>query len=114
MRTLATYLAYEMTDRMRANPNGVSNADYQIAAGVAPLTSPVTQADKDIKEWRDIIETRLPGGTGSIARCAGCDPLIHTITVYWNQNRDPLVTKTVNCPPKNADDLNCYRLVFLE
>ena len=114
MRTLATYLAYEMTDRMRANHDGVDLGQYTIPAGTAPATSPTTRAGEDILEWRNSIETRLPGGTGSIALCAGCDPRIHTITVYWNQNRDPLVTETKNCPPQNANDLNCYRLVFSE
>lgn len=113
MRTLATYLSYEMTDRMRVNPDDVAASNYQIAADATPPTTPTTRAGQDIVEWRDMIDARLPGGTGSIVRCGGCDPIIHTITVYWDENRSGS-TGTANCPPQSASDLNCFRLVFSE
>ena len=101
MRTLATYLAYEMTDRMRANSNDVSIEKYQIAATDPDPTTLDSQAAKDIAEWRGTIEARLPGGTGSIIRCEDCDPTgtitIHTITVYWDEDRSGS-TNTENCP----------------
>jgi type IV pilus assembly protein PilV len=115
MRTLATEAAYDITDRMRANPTGVEANEYVIATGEAPAdTGATATALTDLTEWRDNVE-KLPGGASEITQCdtaSGCDGLTHVITVYWDEARTG-ATGT-NCPPLSKDDLRCFRLVYSE
>ena len=85
MRTLATQIAYDMTDRMRANTTGMTNLEYVIATDETPAASPATTAEIDLTEWRAQV-ARLPGGLSSITRSAG-PPVTHEITVYWDEER---------------------------
>ena len=119
MRTLATQAAYDITDRMRANPGsavsgiGVAGDQYVIDIADAPAaTDPIALAD--LNEWRDRVEN-LPGGASEITQCdtaGGCDGLTHIITVYWDDARTG-ATGT-NCPPLSDTDLRCFRLVYSE
>ena len=117
MRTLATEAAYDITDRMRANPAGVAADEYVIAIGDAPGdTSATGTALADLNAWRERVE-RLPGGASEITQCdetstPTCDGLTHVITVYWDEARTG-ATGT-NCPPLSKDDLRCFRLVYSE
>jgi len=108
MRTLATQLAYDMTDRMRANPAGVDAQDYVIATNETPADPPVTRADTDLTEWRAQV-ARLPGGLSSITRNAG-PPVTHEITVYWDEERSGATLG--NCPPADETELRCLRLTM--
>lgn len=117
MRTSSTMLVYDISDRMRANPQGTTDSDYVIDSGpvtgsvtdcIAGVCTPAQMATFDLDQWKDAI-TRLPGGQGDITQTAG-PPLVHTITVRWDENRTG-ATGT-NCPPVDADDLRCFRLVF--
>jgi len=117
MRTLATEAAYDITDRMRANPVGVAAGEYVIALGDAPAdTSATGTALTDLNAWRERVE-RLPGGASEITQCDGtstpaCDGLTHVITVYWDEARTGATGTT--CPPLSKDDLRCFRLVYSE
>jgi len=125
MRTLATEAAYDITDRMRANPTGVAAGEYVIGLTQNPGdsgTSATGTALTDLTEWRDNVH-RLPGklpdmppgGASEITQCdtaSGCDGLTHVITVYWDEARTG-ATGT-NCPPLSKDDLRCFRLVYSE
>ena len=115
MRTLATQDAYDITDRMRANPKGVTAGEYVIGRTDAPGdTSATGTALTDLTEWRDSVN-RLPGGASEITQCDtadGCDGLTHVITVYWDEARTG-ATDT-NCPPLSKDDRRCFRLVYSE
>jgi type IV pilus assembly protein PilV len=119
MRTTATMLAYDISDRMRANPRGTTDGDYVIDSG--PVTVSVTDctstdcatdelATFDLSQWKTAI-ARLPGGKGDITQTAG-PPLVHTITIRWDENRTG-ATGT-RCPPVDSSDLRCFRLVFSE
>jgi type IV pilus assembly protein PilV len=119
MRTTSTMLAYDISDRMRANPQGITDGDYVIDS--APVTGTIpncTSADCttaelatfDLNQWKTAIG-RLPGGTGEITQTAG-PPLVHTITVRWDENRTS--AKGTDCPPQDSDDLRCFRLVLSE
>jgi len=115
MRTQATQVAYDITDRMRANPAGVTAGEYVIALGTTP--SGTSRAETDLIEWRDVVED-LPGGQSDIVFCDSadvppCDPDAHIITVYWNETRDPAAS-VGTCPPTSNADFRCYRLVFSE
>lgn len=120
MRTQATQLAYDITDRMRANTVGTGDGDYVVNNATHPTAtknctsascSPTELATFDLDEWKDSLAL-LPGGVGEIVQTAAT-PLTHTITVRWNEARDPSVTGTT-CPPAADTDLRCYRLVFSE
>ena len=102
LKSQATIMAYDMIDRMRANPNAVTNSDY-IATGAYTVDPPgsatnltsyytvsgpaavanckttsgctTTQmANTDINEWRIELATLLPGGVGIICLDDAVDP----------------------------------------
>ena len=119
MRTTSTMLAYDITDRMRANPQGILDGDYEIDSD--PITVSVTDCTSidcdpeqlalyDLNQWKTAVAT-LPGGLGEITQTAG-PPLTHTVTVRWDQNRTGATGTT--CPPADSDDLRCFRLIFAE
>jgi len=108
MRTLATQLAYDMTDRMRANEVGIAANQYVIATGETPTDPPVTRADIDLTEWRAQV-ARLPGGLSSITQLAG-PPITHEITVYWDEERKGATLGS--CPPADNTELRCLRLTM--
>lgn len=113
MRTLATQAAYDITDRMRANPAGVAAGEYVIALTDVTDPSATDTAPSDLHAWRELVE-RLPGGNSEITQCDSpdCDGLTHIITVYWDEARTG-ATDT-HCPPLSKDDLRCFRLVYSE
>lgn len=114
MQTTATQLAYDITDRMRANPEGVTNNEYVLAGGTTPSGTSV--AALDLIAWNQAV-TALPGGRSSITQCDGtsvppCDGLTHVITVQWDEMRAG--ASGTSCPPQSVNDLRCYQLIFSE
>ena len=119
MRTTSTMLTYDISDRMRANPQGIVDSDYVIGSGA--VTGTVTDctstdcttaqmATFDLSQWKTAV-AQLPGGLGDITQTAG-PPLVHTITVRWDENRTG--AGGLDCPPQDSDDLRCFRLVLSE
>lgn len=95
-RSLATQLAYDLTDRMRANVKGL--ATYTTIAPAAataktqcePTTTtgaactPANMAENDLYVWNKAIADNLSSGTGSIpAPTAG----VYTIEIKWDDDR---------------------------
>ncbi len=127
MRTQVSHIGYDITDRMRANPVGVTNGDYVIAvtdsnptslpdplcdARIPGTDAPCNTAEMaifDLNQWLTAVEEGLPGGDAEITYDAITD--VHTITVYWNEARDP-DADVGNCPPQNDLEFRCYRLAF--
>ena len=122
MRTIATQTAYDITDRMRANPEGLTtgNQYYVIGTGddepaigtdcdATPCTSQEL-ANYDLNKWRENVKV-LPGGLSSIVQTTAGGVTTHTITVHWNEDRDPTVDGT-NCPPVDSSDLRCIQLTI--
>jgi len=114
MRTTATQLAYDISDRMRANPTGVAAAEYVLAGGTTPTGT--SMGALDLIEW-NLAVVALPGGRSSITQCDGtsvppCDGVTHVITVQWDEMRTGATGTT--CPPAQETDLRCYRLIFSE
>lgn len=94
-RTQATFLTYDIIDRMRANLAGVRQGKYDlIATGTLPdelkclstSCSPADFADVDIRQWGLQLQSLLPSGAGSIKKSAG-DSLF-LIQVMWD-DREP-------------------------
>lgn len=89
-RTQATYLAYDILDRMRANRTQI--ASY--ATGFGPLPTPGGVAQSDLVAWRANIAAALPGGTGSVT----VNGQNVTVQIQWADERDlanPLRFETV-------------------
>jgi type IV pilus assembly protein PilV len=119
MRTTSTMLTYDISDRMRANPQGTVDSDYVIDSGPVTGTVPdctstdcttAQMATFDLSQWKTAV-AQLPGGLGDITQTAG-PPLVHTITVRWDENRTG--ASGLDCPPQDSDDLRCFRLVLSE
>ncbi|MGD2138111.1 MAG: type IV pilus modification protein PilV [Gammaproteobacteria bacterium] len=110
MRTQAIQATYDISDRMRANPEGVDNQEYTITVAEAPADTTATgQALTDLTEWRDKVEV-LPGGRSQIVRSTVSGVVIHTITVFWDEERTG-ATGTA-CGPDPDVDLRCMTLTL--
>ena len=89
-RSQATYLAYDIIDRMRANRN--ARATYVVGTGAAPVGG--TVKDLDIAAWKANLAATLPGGDGTIV-VGPPDNTVVTITVQWSDSRDPAIPPLV-------------------
>jgi type IV pilus assembly protein PilV len=93
MRSQATILTNDITDRMRANRTVALAGTYNIAAGVAPGVAscqgvgtncaPAQMAAADLYEWKQQLAAVLPSGDASIVQNGN----IFTITVQWDDSR---------------------------
>ncbi len=93
LHTVATRLAYDMTERMRANPAGTAGGAYNdISSDAVPEhvdcyggegCSAALLAAMDARQWLTAIASELPSGRG---RVTGNGQLF-TVTVMWDQKR---------------------------
>lgn len=99
-RSQATLLAYDMADRIRANPVDAKNlatsvyidntastaAVVQTGCKVSPGCTPATMAQNDFAEWKTNISA-LPLGTGKVEIDAATpNPLAFIITISWDDD----------------------------
>ncbi len=114
-RTQATFLAYDILDRMRANPMGIdANAYNSIDTSSLPGNpgcigtgcSPANLANTDIEEWAANLTAVLPSGQGTVTGTAANAPFI--VTVMWDDGRTG-ATGT-NCDPTDPADMVCFRI----
>ncbi|HHH47200.1 MAG TPA: type IV pilus modification protein PilV [Thiotrichales bacterium] len=121
-RTLATELAADMADRIRANSLGANKGNYdniQPGAHTDCLTqnggcaTPAAVADADAAQWFAALANRLPGGTGSVTgtAIAGGDARRFTIRVMWDDERRGVTGR--NCSGNPAVDLTCFTMQFI-
>ena len=94
-RSQATQLAYDIADRIRANPKkaanylttfmkpGDANASATACSSSANTCTPELLAEKDLDDWSDDLAT-LPFGEGTIT-IAGT---VYTVTVKWDDDKD--------------------------
>ncbi len=106
LRAQANILAYDIIDRMRANPTEASAGTYANISGSSTSNpydgdcmssddgcTAVQLVDGDAFEWIQNITAQLPSGTGQIVRDGGID----TITVGWTEmTNDGPAEKTVS------------------
>jgi type IV pilus assembly protein PilV len=97
-RSQATQLAYDMSDRIRANPINARNFATSIYATVTPddaeakanctaqtgACSAADMAENDLFEWNNDLATSLPSGTGTIVATG----TVYIITVTWDDKRE--------------------------
>lgn len=116
-RTTAIIEAYDMADRIRANPAGVANNRYDNLNNPTPPAGPdcfantcddAQIAQLDYFEWLNNLQNALPSGYGTVTGNGAGTPF--TITVMWDEERTG-ATGT-NCGNDPTVDLKCYTFVF--
>lgn len=120
LRTIAVIQAYDMAERIRANPRGVEDGDYNAFDDTTPtaedcISATCTAAEMatyDYYEWETSTQRVLPSGHGTITSAAvgGGVTTLFTVTVMWDEERTG-VTGT-GCGGDPTVDLKCYALVF--
>ena len=120
LRTIAVIQAYDMAERIRANPRGVEDGDYNAFDSSNPtaedcISATCTAAEMatyDYYEWETSTQRVLPSGHGTITSAAvgGGVTTLFTVTVMWDEERTG-VTGT-GCGGDPTVDLKCYALVF--
>jgi len=99
-RTQAVYLAYDIIDRMRANPTAAAANNYDIAVGVTPTGG--TVAGDDLVAWKQNIVNALPKGDingdgtpdnpdGSVTFNAATN--VVTVNVVWDDSHASATSK---------------------
>ncbi|WP_324778922.1 type IV pilus modification protein PilV [Thiobacillus sedimenti] len=88
-RTQATWMAYDIVDRMRANRAAAVTGNYATAIGTPGACSTAvptgTVPQQDIAAWKNQLACVLPAGDGSVAVDAATR--VATIVVQWNDSR---------------------------
>jgi type IV pilus assembly protein PilV len=82
-RSQATWLAYDVIDRMRTNrPNAVN---YIVGIGGASGAGGLAGAD--VTDWKAMIANSLPEGDGSVAVVVAGEARTVTVDIQWNDAR---------------------------
>lgn len=91
LRSQATYIAYDIIDRMRANVPEAEAGSYSVAinddsngstacdTGTCSTAAMVTY---DINQWLNTVKTELPQGDGTVSMAGNKV----TVTVQWDQS----------------------------
>jgi type IV pilus assembly protein PilV len=87
-RSQATYLSYDIIDRMRANRSPAALALYD-NTGYGAVPSVGGLPEQDLTEWKAALAATLPLGDGSVDVTDAARREV-TITVRWDDARDPL------------------------
>ena len=112
-RSIATVLATDLIERMRANPVGATDGSYANGSSMGAATkvdaclqvagcpTPQDLAKNDLFEWQNLISTSLPGGAGFVCRdstpndgkpppgdslCDGAGAIV--IKIWWSDERN--------------------------
>lgn len=109
LRSIATYQAYNMLDRIRANKAGRTAGNYASMSGsgtdpACDTCSPSQIAQKDHYEWNDANANLLPQGQGTVAQTAN----VYTITVFWDNHRSGATG--LDCSGDSTVDLSCIQV----
>lgn len=82
VRTQATFLAYDISDRLRSNRANARAGAYDTDLDdQAPSGSSITATD--LRQWKAALDTQLPAGAGAIERNGD----LVRITVQWSEGR---------------------------
>lgn len=132
LRSVATVLALEISDRMRSNIAGVKAGDYDRNMAYAAATNPVgmpscgstsdctaaTLAQLDISNWQNQLGVALPGGAGAII--PSTTMFAKSIVVMWQDKSlldsvspiDPACASAPNTNPPVAG-VRCFNTMFM-
>jgi len=81
--TQASFIAYDMLDRMRANADRVSSYATQVSGCPHTPATPVTIESRDLADFAVAVGCRLPAGSGSIETSGNRA----TVTIRWSEAR---------------------------
>ena len=108
LRSQATYLAYDMLDKIRANPERSDDyttlADSYTETGTAyscyysQTTGNCSEqelAKHDIFEWKQSIAQLLPGGKGKVEKIVDTGIDTFQVTLQWNDPSNPSSTTEI-------------------
>ena len=86
LRSQATFLAYDIIDRMRANRGAALAGAYDIALGASPVAG--TVAGNDLTQWKQEIGSTLPAGAITPDGAIQLDPAtqVVTVTLQWDDS----------------------------
>jgi type IV pilus assembly protein PilV len=120
LRTIATIQAYDMAERIRSNPRGVVDGDYNALDDATPtagdcISNTCTAAEMatyDYYEWELNTQNVLPSGHGTVSSAAvgGGAARLFTITVMWDEERTGV--NGTGCSGDPTVDLKCYIMEF--
>lgn len=112
-RTVAMQQAYDMADRVRANPVAAAAGHYDSLSGtpsnpacISTNCTPAQMAQTDLYQWNSDNATLLPAGAGTVSRSGN----LYTVTVMWDDDRTG-ATGT-DCSGDTSVDLTCFSLSF--
>lgn len=93
-RSQASFLAYDITERMRANRKAAQDGDYDVNFPASSKANAVsgTRAKQDLAEWLNSLADKLPSGTGKISR----ENTLVTLEVQWNDSRGAIQASDSN------------------
>ena len=120
LRTIATIQAYDMAERIRSNPRGVQDGDYNALDDTTPtagdcISNTCTAAEMatyDYYEWELNTQNALPSGHGTVssASVGGGATRLFTVTVMWDEERTGV--NGTGCSGDPTIDLKCYIMEF--
>ena len=129
-RSVATQLAYDVADRMRANPPGITAGDYNdstVTSSTNCISSVCTSAQMaayDIVQWNAELAAQLPDGSGAVCRDGDSpndgDPLNHQcsgngayiVKIWWLDDRSRTPVGTDCDGTQNATGTQCLIMSF--
>jgi type IV pilus assembly protein PilV len=88
LRSQATMLAYDISDRMRANSTAASNGAYDLALTAGACGAGAgggSVAAQDLAQWLAQLGCLLPQGAGQVQRLA--DDIV-AVEIRWNERAD--------------------------
>lgn len=96
LRSQATFLAYDMADRIRANRDNALDGKYDIDLKDSASGSDISAWD--LQEWKALLSDRLPSGDGAVSSTNVGTKTVFTITVEWDDSRgeEPLQSFSFN------------------
>jgi type IV pilus assembly protein PilV len=83
LRSQATFLAYDIVERMRANRGAAINGNYSITYEGTPVGGNL--AGDDLVDWRASITQALPAGSGDVSAVLNGSV---TIKIKWNDGHE--------------------------
>jgi len=96
LRTQATFLAYDIMERIRINPRRNNPNSYELSlrsGGVSYNSScdgdedkdctPVQLQTSDLNNWLKLVSDTLPEGEAGIGTSIGLTGNVYTITISW-------------------------------
>lgn len=83
-RTQATYLSYDILDRIRANRD--ARTAYATVYGATSVCDGTSVTICDLAQWKANLAAVLPGGDGAVT-VGGTDNTVVTVTIRWNDSR---------------------------